>query len=57
MIKGTSNYNGNDNGGNIDDNMIAVQAQKDAAVKALLVPVRHTIAIVPAGRSRVARRR
>jgi hypothetical protein len=49
MIKGTSNYFGNDNGGNFDDNMIAAQAQKDAAVKALLVPVRHTIAVVPAG--------
>lgn len=51
MIKGTSNYNGNDNGGNIDDNMIAVQAQKDSAVKTLLVPVRHSIAIVPTGAS------
>jgi GDSL-like Lipase/Acylhydrolase family/Putative Ig domain len=49
MIKLTSNYNANDNGGNIDDNMIAVHARKDAAVKALLVPVRHTIAIVPIG--------
>jgi lysophospholipase L1-like esterase len=49
MIKLTSNYNANDNGGNIDENMLAVQARKDAAVKALLVPVRHTIAIVPAG--------
>jgi hypothetical protein len=49
MIKGTSNFFGNDNGGNFDDNMIAVHAQKDAAVKALLAPVRHTIAIVPTG--------
>lgn len=49
MIKGTSNYFGNDNGGNFDENMIAVHRQKDAAVKALIVPVRHTIAIVPAG--------
>lgn len=49
MIKLTSNYFGNNNGGNIDENMIAVQEQKDAAVKSLIVPVRHTIAIVPAG--------
>jgi hypothetical protein len=54
MIKLTSNYNGNDNGGNADANMIAVHARKDAAVKALLVPVRHTIAIVPAGASAAA---
>ena len=54
MIKGTSNYFGNDNGGNADNNMIAVHAQKDAAVKALMVPVRHTIAIVPAGGSETA---
>jgi hypothetical protein len=54
MIKGTSNYFGNDNGGNFDENMIAVQAQMDAAVKALLTPVRHTIAIVPTGASEAA---
>ncbi len=54
MIKFTSNYNANDNGGNIDENMIAVYKQKDAAVKALLVPVRHTIAIVPQGKSEAA---
>lgn len=51
MIKGTSNYFGNDNGGNFDENMIAVHAQKDATVKALIVPVRHTIAIIPVGAS------
>jgi len=51
MIKGTSNYFGNDNGGNVDTNMIAVEEQKDAAVKALLVPVRHTIVIIPTGQS------
>jgi PKD repeat protein len=51
MIKGTSNYFGNDAGGNIDANMLAVDAQKDAALKALLVPVRHTIVIVPAGKT------
>ena len=51
MIKLTSNYNGNDNGGNVDANMIAVEEQKDAAVKALLVPVRHTIVIIPTGKS------
>jgi hypothetical protein len=51
MIKLTGNYNANDNGGNIDENMLAVQVQKDAAVKALVVPVRHTIAIVPTGAS------
>jgi hypothetical protein len=50
-VKLTGNYNGNDNGGNVDENMIAVQAQLDAGVKALLVPVRHTITIVPAGAS------
>ena len=50
-IKGTSNYFGNDNGGNVDNNMIAVQSQYDAAVKALIVPVRNTIVIVPAGTS------
>jgi hypothetical protein len=49
MIKLTSNYFGNDNGGNIDENILAVHARKDAAVKALLVPVRHAIAIVPTG--------
>lgn len=49
MIKGTSNYFGNDNGGNVDNNMIAVETSLDAAVKALIVPVRHTIAIVPTG--------
>ncbi len=49
MIKGTSNYNGNDNGGNFDANMIAIHDQKDAAVKAVLIPVRHTIVIVPIG--------
>ena len=49
MIKGTSNYFGNDNGGNIDANMLAVHAQKDAALKALIVPVRHTIVITPLG--------
>jgi hypothetical protein len=48
-IKGTSNYFGNDNGGNIDDNMIAEQARKDAEVKAMIVPIRHTIVITPAG--------
>jgi lysophospholipase L1-like esterase len=51
MIKGTSNYFGNDNGGNIDTNMIAVEDEEDAAVKAQIVPVRHVIAIVPAGTS------
>ncbi len=54
MIKGTSNYFGNDNGGNFDANMIAVEEQKDAAVKALLVPVQHTIVIVPTGSSGVS---
>jgi hypothetical protein len=49
VIKGTSNYFGNDNGGNVDVNMIAVEEQEDAAVKAQIVPVRHTIVIVPAG--------
>ena len=49
MIKGTSNYFGNDNGGNIDANMIAVEEKKDAALKALAVPVPHTIVIVPEG--------
>jgi hypothetical protein len=49
MIKGTSNFFGNDNGGNVDENMIGVQEEKDAAVKALIAPVRHTIAIVPRG--------
>jgi len=47
MIKLTSNYFGNDNGGNIDENMLAVHAQKDKALKTLIVPVRHTIAVVP----------
>ena len=51
MIKLTSNYNGNDNGGNVDTNMIAVEAGKDLAVKSLIVPVRHTIVIVPTGQS------
>ena len=51
MIKGTSNYFGNDNGGNVDPNMIAVEDRKDAALKALIAPVRHTIVIVPAGAS------
>lgn len=51
MIKGTSNFFGNDNGGNVDTNMIAVEEQKDAALKALFVPVRHTIAIVPTGKT------
>jgi fibronectin type 3 domain-containing protein len=50
-IKGTSNYFGNDNGGNVDNNMIAYQAGLDAAVKALIVPVRHSIVIVPQGAS------
>jgi hypothetical protein len=54
MIKGTSNYFGNDNGGNIDENMIAVDEQLDAAEKAMLTPVRHTIAIVPTGASDAA---
>jgi hypothetical protein len=54
MIKLTANYNGNDNGGNIDENMLAVHRQKDAAVKALIVPVRHTIGVVPAGASEAA---
>jgi lysophospholipase L1-like esterase len=49
MIKGTSNYFGNDNGGNVDANMIAVQEEKDAWVKAMIIPVRHTIVIVPTG--------
>ena len=49
MIKGTSNYFGNDAGGNIDQNMIAVEDQKDTALKALAVPVTHTIVIVPKG--------
>ena len=49
--KYTSNYFGNDNGGNVDNNMIAYQAQLDAGVKALVVPVRHTISIVPQGAS------
>jgi hypothetical protein len=39
MIKGTANYNGNDNGGNVDTNMIAVESEKDAALKALIAPV------------------
>ena len=54
MIKGTSNYFGNDNGGNIDANMIAVEARKDAALKALAVPVPNTIVIVPTGSSATA---
>lgn len=54
MIKGTSNYFGNDNGGNVDANMLAVEDQKDAALKALVVPVRHTIVIVPTGSSAAA---
>jgi hypothetical protein len=49
--KGTSNYFGNDNGGNVDSNMITYQAQLDAGVKALIVPVRHSIVIVPQGAS------
>jgi hypothetical protein len=49
MIKGTSNYFGNDNGGNVDVNMIAAEDEEDAAVKAQIVPVRHSIVIVPAG--------
>jgi hypothetical protein len=49
MIKGTSNYFGNDNGGNIDTNMIAVEDRKDAELKAMAVPVTHTILIVPKG--------
>jgi PKD repeat protein len=51
MIKGTSNYFGNDNGGNVDTNTIAIEDQKDAAVKALIVPVRQTIVIVPTGQT------
>jgi hypothetical protein len=50
-VKGTSNYYGNDNGGNPDTYMMAVQSQLDASMKALIVPVRNTIAIVPAGSS------
>ncbi len=50
-VKYTSNYFGNDNGGNVDNNMIAYQAQLDAGVKALIVPVRHSIVIVPQGAS------
>jgi hypothetical protein len=49
MIKGTSNYNGNDNGGNFDSNMIAIDAEKQAEVKAAIVPVRYSIVITPAG--------
>jgi hypothetical protein len=49
MIKGTSNYFGNDNGGNVDTNMIAVEDEEDAMVKAAIVPVRHVIVITPAG--------
>ncbi len=51
MIKGTSNYFGNDNGGNFDENMIEIDGQMDAAVKQMLLPVRHTISIVPLGAS------
>lgn len=51
MIKGTSNFFGNDNGGNIDMNMVAVHGEKDAALKAVIVPVRHTIVIVPTGKA------
>ena len=51
MIKGTSNYFGNDNGGNADTNMIAVAAQEDAALKALIIPVRHAIVILPTGKT------
>ncbi len=49
MSKFTANLFGNDNGGNIDANMLAVRTRKDAAVKAALLPVRHTIVIVPVG--------
>ena len=48
-VKGTSEYYGNDNGGNIDHYMETVQTQLDAGVRALLVPVRHSIIIAPIG--------
>ena len=56
MIKGTSNYFGNDNGGNIDSNMLAVDDQIDAALKKAIVPVTNTIVIVPAGKTLRIRR-
>ena len=37
-VKYTGNYYGNDNGGNIDGNMVAVQSQLDTGVRALIVP-------------------
>ena len=50
-VKYTSNYYNNDNGGNIDHNMVAVQAQLDAGIRSLIIPVRHSIVIVPTGAS------
>jgi hypothetical protein len=51
MTKGTANYNANDNGGNIDTNMMALDAKEDAALKALIIPVRHCLVIVPTGKT------
>jgi hypothetical protein len=54
MIKGTSNYFGNDAGGNIDVNMEGVNdLQMAAARQAAGVPVRHTIVVEPTGASLV----